>query len=162
MVPALRIVQGLSRIALGWIFLWAFFDKVFGLGFSTAGDKAWLDGVSPTYGFLKFGLTGIFAPAFQTLAGSAFVDWLFMLGLLGLGVALLLGIGMKIATYAGTLLLLLLYLAVVPPEHNPIIDEHIVYALLLWILYLNSAGEFFGLGKKWGKTTLVKKYPVLR
>ncbi|MFC4062642.1 hypothetical protein ACFOWE_30465, partial [Planomonospora corallina] len=26
---------GVARIALGWVFLWAFLDKMFGLGFAT-------------------------------------------------------------------------------------------------------------------------------
>ena len=33
------------RLATGFIFLWAFLDKTFGLGFSTPVERAWLDGV---------------------------------------------------------------------------------------------------------------------
>ena len=87
----------LLRIGLGWIFLWAFIDKVFGLGFATEAGKHWLTGASPTMGFLKFGTKGPLAGVFQAMAGSPVVDWLFMLGLLLIGLALILGIGMKIA-----------------------------------------------------------------
>jgi thiosulfate dehydrogenase [quinone] large subunit len=41
------------RIALGWIMLWPLLDKLFGLGFATTAEKAWLTGASPTLGFLK-------------------------------------------------------------------------------------------------------------
>ena len=38
----------LSRILLGFVFLWAFLDKTFGLGFATAAEKAWVAGGSPS------------------------------------------------------------------------------------------------------------------
>ena len=57
-----NLIWGILRLALGWIFLWAFLDKVFGLGFATTPEKSWINGVSPTYGFLKFGTTGILSP----------------------------------------------------------------------------------------------------
>jgi len=60
---------GVLRIALGLIFLWAFFDKLFGLGFNTARDKSWLLGNSPTSGFLS-SLNGWFSSVFNPLAGS--------------------------------------------------------------------------------------------
>ncbi|GMA18260.1 hypothetical protein GCM10025862_02810 [Arsenicicoccus piscis] len=41
-------------------------------------------------------------------------DWLFMLGLLGIGIALITGCGLKIAAWTGTLLLFLMYLAEFP------------------------------------------------
>jgi thiosulfate dehydrogenase [quinone] large subunit len=47
-------MMGLARIGLGWTFLWAFADKLWGLGFSTLPEKSWLAGASPTTGFLKF------------------------------------------------------------------------------------------------------------
>ncbi|MDP4010486.1 MAG: hypothetical protein Q8P37_01345 [Candidatus Spechtbacteria bacterium] len=145
---------------LGWIFFWPFLDKVFGLGFTTKAEQAWLNGGSPTTGFLKFGTKGPFADMFQNLAGNMFVDWIFMLGLLGIGIALILGIGMRIASYSGALMLLLMYFAVIPPEHNPFLDEHIIYALVLLILPMLGAGHHFGLGKWWNNMAPVKRFPI--
>ncbi len=148
------------RIVLGLVFLWTFLDKTFGLGFSTAADKSWLTGNSPTAGFLEFGTNGLLATTFQGMAGSAMVDWFFMLGMLGVGLALTLGIGMKIATYSGSLIMLLVYLAAFPPEHNPVFDEHIVYILLL--IYLkDKAGFKWGLREPWSKISIVKKNSFL-
>ncbi len=95
-------VQKILRVCLGFIFLWPFLDKTFGLGISTVHGKAWIDGVSPTAGFLAHA-HGPFGALFQNMSGSVLVDWLFMLGLLGVGLALMLGVGMKIAShhYAG-------------------------------------------------------------
>ena len=148
------------RIFLGWVFFWPFLDKVFGLGFTTKAEQAWLNGGSPTTGFLKFGTKGPFADMFQNLAGNMFVDWIFMLGLLGIGIALILGICMRIASYSGALLLLLMYLAVIPPEHNPFLDEHIIYALMLLILPMLGSGHHFGLGKWWNNMAPVKRFPI--
>ena len=162
MKNAKKYTYGLLRIFMGWIFFWAFIDKVFGLGFTTEPEKSWLVGGSPTMGFLKFGTKGPLAQIFQSIAGNGFVDWLFMLGLLLIGLSLILGIGMKIATKSGSLLMLLMYLAAMPPEHNPIIDEHLVYILVLLNLKLNNAGNHLGLGNRWSNTTLVQKYPILK
>lgn len=166
-------VWGLTRISLGFVFLWAFLDKLIGLGFSTCREaeggtvevmcqKAWLSGGSPTEGFLKFGTDGPFAEFYQSLAGNVFIDWLFMLGLLGIGVALVLGIGMKIAAYSGALMMLMMYTAALPPENNPVVDDHIVYALVLIGLLHVNGNQQYGLGQKWSKTSLVKQYPILK
>ena len=126
------------RISMGFVFLWAFLDKTFGLGFATTVEKAWINGGSPTSGFLSFAAKGPFAEIFHSLAGVAVVDWLFMLGLLGVGVALIFNRYIKWAAIAGSVMLLLMYLAVLPPENNPIIDDHIVYILVLAVLAIRN------------------------
>jgi thiosulfate dehydrogenase (quinone) large subunit len=150
-------LRGLLRIAMGWIFFWAFLDKLFGLGFATEAGKSWLNGTSPTAGFLNFATTGPLANIFQSLTGSTWVDWLFMLGLLFIGLALILGIAMRLACWSGALLMLLMYLAVLLPEHNPIIDEHIIYLLLLLLLLKSKAGYPLGLGSTWDGLSFVRK-----
>jgi len=159
---AVDYVWAALRIALGWIFLWAFLDKTFGLGFATEAKAAWIDGGSPTEGFLTFGTKGPFADLYQGLAGSAFADWLFMAGLLGIGLALVLGIGMRIAAVSGALLLVLMWTAALPPENNPFMDDHLVYAGLLIGLALARAGDTLGLGAAWGRLSLVRRHAWLR
>ena len=102
--PAARRALAALRIAFGLTFLWAFFDKLLALGYHTGYDQAgtldrfgpaaWIHGGSPTEGFLAFGADGPFKGFWNSLAGTAFADWAFMLGLLGIGVALTFGIGM--------------------------------------------------------------------
>jgi thiosulfate dehydrogenase [quinone] large subunit len=150
-----------ARIGLGFIILWAFLDKTFGLGFATKASNSWINGGSPTTGFLKFATSGIFEGLFTGLAGNAVVDVLFMLALLLVGVALILGVGMKIATISGGLLMLLLWMANVPPANNPILDEHIIYLILLIGLMKVRAGQTLGLGKWWSNMSLVKRFPIL-
>lgn len=158
----LSVVLGIARIALGWTFLWAFLDKTFGLGHETASADSWLDGGSPTSGFLGNATAGPFSDFYQGMAGHAWADWLFMLGLLGIGTALTLGIGMRIAATAGVALLVMMWTAVLPPENNPFLDDHLVYSLFLVVLVLTSAGKTLGFGKAWEKLPIVEKNPVLR
>lgn len=155
-------IWGILRISVGWVFLWAFLDKTFGLGFATLRENAWVLGNSPTSGFLQFATKGPFATIFQSMAGTVLVDWLVMLGFLGIGIALLFGVGIKIAGYSGALMMFLFYLAVLPPEHNPFLDEHIIYIFLLIGFTTVRCGEWFGFGKRWSKTKLVRKYPILK
>jgi thiosulfate dehydrogenase [quinone] large subunit len=139
------------RIALGFTFLWAFIDKLFGLGLATEPDSAWIAGGSPTYGFLAFGTAGPLAPLYQNLAGNPIIDALFMFGLFGLGVALLLGIGMRIASVGGPLLMLLMWSAHLPPANNPIIDQHLIYGLTIPALAAADIGRTWGLGAWWSE-----------
>lgn len=135
---------------MGWVFLWAFVDKVFGLGFETCRDsatqainvlceQAWLSGGSPTFGFLRYGTKGPFQEFFASLAGNPIIDWLFMLGLLGVGITLLSGRWVKWGAYIGVLMLAFMYVAgFIWPQHNPFLDEHLVYAVIM----LGLAGRF--------------------
>jgi thiosulfate dehydrogenase [quinone] large subunit len=85
-----------------------------------------------------------------------------MLGLLGIGLALILGVGMRFAAVAGTVMYVLMWSAVLPPENNPLIDDHILGALSLVALGLLNAGDTWGLGRRWARTEAVENYPVLR
>jgi thiosulfate dehydrogenase [quinone] large subunit len=170
---ALRYVAAVLRLSLGWVFLWAFLDKMFALGFATGrdpetgvvdrfGDAAWIHGGSPTEGFLTFAAKGPFADIYHNIAGAAWADWLFMLGLLGIGVALMLGVAMRLATISGVVMLVLMWSAVLPPENNPFMDDHIIYALTLILLALMGAGKTLGLGRIWERLTIVRRYTILK
>lgn len=143
------------RIVVGWIFLWAFLDKLFGLGYSTPGERAWINGGSPTFGFLD-NASGAFGGMFQAMAGgSAFFDWLFMAGLLGIGVAMITGAGVKIGAIAGTALVFMMYLATFPFGQegvtNPITTAHWLEAAALITVAATYAGDTFGLGRWWSR-----------
>ncbi|SCL33333.1 thiosulfate dehydrogenase [quinone] large subunit [Micromonospora rhizosphaerae] len=158
---AARYVFAGLRIALGWIFLWAFLDKMFGLGHATPAKNAWINGGSPTKGFLAFGATGPFKGLYNGIAGAAWADWLFMIGLAAIGLALVLGIGMRVAAVAGGILMVMMWTAVLPPENNPFMDDHLIYAGLLAGLALVGAGDTLGLGRAWARLPIVQRLPWL-
>jgi len=153
------------RILLGWSFLWAFLDKMFGLGFSTCRgfgpegtpassidfmcDAAMIQGGSPTFGYLNFATqashTGFL---FDWMAPSApdsinLADVGFMAALLLLGVALMLGIGTRIAAIGGAVMMLFMFLAGdVWPENNPVNSSHVVEMVVLLGIASVGPGRF--------------------
>ncbi len=167
-----RRVLAVLRIAFGFTFLWAFLDKLLALGFGTGvgedgttdrfGPAAWIHGSSPTEGFLKFGADGPFKGFYNAIGGTTFADWGFMLGLLCIGLALISGVGMRVAATAGAVMYLLMFTVALPPANNPLIDEHILGALTLVALGLLNAGSTWGLGHWWSRTEVVESHPVLR
>lgn len=159
--PAARYAWFAARVGMGFIFLWAFLDKMFGFGYATPAGKGWIDGGHPTKGFLS-GAKGPFAGFYKDLAGTTFADTLFMVGLAAIGVALLAGIGMRIAAASGALLMTMMYTVVLPPTTNPVIDEHLILAVLLIGLAAAGAGNTLGLGGWWARTPLVKRLPWLK
>jgi len=149
------------RLVLGWTLLWAFFDKLFGLGYATSSESAWINGGSPTSGYLQFAVSGPLSGFYQDLAGNGVVDALFMLALISVGVAVILGVGAKISGIAGAILMLTLWSTHIPPANNPITDDHIVYAILFVAMIFVQPGRWLGLGKWWSETQLVKRFPIL-
>jgi thiosulfate dehydrogenase [quinone] large subunit len=158
---AARYLLAGIRLALGWVFLWAFLDKAFGLGFATPSQRSWFNGGSPTNGFLA-SAKGPFSGFYHSIAGTGIADALFMTALLGVGLALLLGIGMRIAAGAGALLTVMMWSAVLPPASNPFMDDHLIYAAILIVLALLGAGTTLGLGRVWAATPLVHRAPWLK
>ncbi|SDK54031.1 thiosulfate dehydrogenase [quinone] large subunit [Nocardioides sp. YR527] len=177
-MPAARLLAVL-RIAFGLTFLWAFFDKLLALGFHTgaitneagtrtgidffAEGQAWINGGSPTEGYLSNvpehnWLQGMW----NDMAGVWWVDWLFMIGLLGVGLTLTLGIGMRVGAIAGAAMYTLMWFSSFPLEQNPIIDDHLLGALTVGVLALTYAGDTWGFGKQWARVPVVMHHGWLR
>ena len=101
----------ICHIGVGFFKIRTFFlDKFLGLGyfwynevqFGTDPEKSYLAGGSPTFGFLNFGTEGKFLQdVFQPLAGNAIVDFLFLFGLFGVGIALMTGAGRRLGGGGG-------------------------------------------------------------
>jgi thiosulfate dehydrogenase (quinone) large subunit len=170
--PVARYALGALRLVVGWTFLWAFFDKLFALGFSTGrdetgavdrfGDAAWINGGSPTEGFLKFGADGPFEGFYHAIAGATLTNWAFMFGLLAIGVSMSLGIFRRLGTLAGVVMYLMMWTVVLPPENNPITDDHILGAAAVLVLGLLGASRYLGLGCWWERQAIVQQYRILR
>ena len=157
-----RYVLAGLRLGMGWIFLWAFLDKLFGFGYSTPGAGSWINGGSPTKGFLSSAAAGPFSGFYHDIAGDGWADWLFMIGLAGIGLALLTGIAMRIGTIAGAVLMMMMWSVTLPPTDNPFLDYHVIFAGLLVALLLLGAGDTLGLHRWWSRTGVVHRFPWLR
>jgi len=161
------------RIAIGFVFLWAFLDKTFGLRYSTGSAKSWINGGSPTKGFLSSVEVGPFQSLFHSIAGTWWADTLFMLGMLGVGVALIAGVGLRLAAGAGALIMAMMWFAEFPfAQHtsagdpsgstNPLTDYHFIYAAVLLVVAATFAGDTWGLGRMWAKLPIVRDHAWLR
>ncbi|WP_264030758.1 DoxX family protein [Cellulosimicrobium sp. SH8] len=159
-----RHALALARLGGAVVFLWPFADKLLGLGYATPRERAWLAGAAPAQGYLEHGVQGPLAGTFTAMAGPV-TDWLFMLGLLGVGLALLLGIGLRVAAVSGALLFGMLWLSQWPfaaGSNNPVVDQHVLVVLLLVVLATTLAGDTWGLGRRWAALPLVRRAPWLR
>ncbi|NJP68478.1 hypothetical protein HCJ92_19805 [Streptomyces sp. ventii] len=162
-----------TRLMTAAIFLWAFADKAFGLGYATPGERSWVNGGSPTGGYLSSVDVGPMAGVFNSWAGSTAVDVLFMGGLLAVGVALLAGVALWPAALGGGLMMLMMWVAAWPPAReladgtpsmstNPLVDHHLLYVAVLVVLAATAAGHHAGLGRRWEEAPLARRFPWLR
>ncbi len=157
---SVRVLLPLTRIALGFVYLWAFIDKLFGLGLATPAAGSVLAGQSPSAGYLGH-TEGALSGVFRAMAGNPLVDALFMLGLGAVGAALVTGVCLWLAALGGSFVMGGIYLSALPLANNPIIDEHLVYVLLGWLLAALGAGRFAGLGTVWSTLPFVRRAPWL-
>lgn len=146
-------ILAILRVALGWLFFYAGITKVMNQAWSAKGYLlssktfpefyAWLasDGVLPVVDFInKWGLTL-------------------------LGVALILGICVRLASLLGALMMVMYWFPVLTfPKvaHGYIVDEHIIYALVLIYFAAVRAGRTYGLENACARLPLCSKYPGLR
>jgi thiosulfate dehydrogenase [quinone] large subunit len=166
-------MAALLRIGLGLLYLWAFVAQALGVGyadekttasgehiswgwyFSYDSAKGWISSGfthSPTAPFIG-GTHGPVAPLLQHLpTGVDDFGWMFALA--GLGIALTLGIFMKIAGWGGLVLNLMIWFSGFPPSSNPVIDgEHMAFAFSILLLMYLHAGNRWGLGRWWSRHT---------
>lgn len=126
------------RLVFGFLFFFAGWSKLTAEGWTASG-------------FLQ-NATGPFASWFQSLAGNGVVDFLNMWGLTLIGVALILGLLVRTASFFGIVLMGLYYFAdFVGNTAHGFIDEHIIYIIVL-ILFLVG-----GFGHVWGLDALVER-----
>lgn len=169
-------IFGLLRLSLGFMFLWAFADKWIGLGFSTCFDsktgvttmlcdQSVLGGHSSTFDFLhNLSKDNLFYDFFHSLATNPMVDFLFMFTLMILGVGLMLGVLVRIASILGILLMIAMWASLLNLNggtSNPFVDYHIVYLLAMFGILITNKNQKFGLGKWWQSQNVVKKYQWL-
>lgn len=120
------------RVALGWVFLSAGFDKLLAEGGWSAA------------GYLR-GATGPLAGFFQSLAGVPWVDQLNAWGLTLVGVALIVGAAVRWSSFCGILLMLLYYVAHFEQNTaNGWLDNHVYYSLVLLTFLVVGAGKWYG------------------
>src|SRR3989344_2158436 len=137
MTQSQKISLVILRVSLGLLYLYAGFSKII--------DPTWSAG-----GYLNSAKAGtdfyawLASPAMLPLT-NLINEW----GLFLLGVSLVLGLGVRISSLLGILLMVLYYIPLGFPYPNPhalIVEEHVIYAAALFVLYAAKAGRLWGMG----------------
>lgn len=142
------------RLSLGWLFFYAGITKVLNPAWSAAG-------------YLKGAKT--FVEFYQWLASPGIlpaVDFVNEWGLTLLGLSLIFGVFVQLSSILGAVLMLLYYLPILDfPYPNPysyLVDEHIIYALVLLLFASLRAGRVWGLENWCSNLPICSKFPRLR
>jgi thiosulfate dehydrogenase [quinone] large subunit len=171
--PVTGAALAVLRIATGFVFLWAFLDKTFGLHYATGAGKGWIHGGSPTKGFLSSVDVGPFQSLFHSMAGTWWANGLFMLAMLGIGLAVMAGVALRASAVAGVLVLAMMWFAEFPlaqttsagapsMSSNPLVDYHVIYAISLVVLAVTAAGSTWGWGRTWARLPFVRDHSWAR
>jgi len=133
----LKIPIFLLRIALGFLFFYAGFSKIVDPQWSA---KGYLENAQTLSGFYQW---------LSSLDILPLVNFLNEWGTTLIGVSLILGAFVRISTITGILLMLLYYIPILHfpyvGDHSFLIDEHILYILVLVLLFYAKAGTIWGL-----------------
>lgn len=144
----------LLRISIGSLFFCAGITKVLNPGWSAAG---YLNNAKTFVGFYHW----LASPEIIPFT-NFFNEW----GLTLIGVALILGIFVRLSSVLGAGMMILYYFPIlVFPKVGTnayIIDEHIIYALVFLLLASMSAGRIWGLENWCSNLPICRRYPKLR
>ena len=149
-----KISLFLLRISIGWMFFYAGITKVI--------NPEW-----SAQGYLKVAKT--FVGFYQWLTNPGIlqiVNFVNEWGLTLLGISLILGIGVRLSSILGAILVLLYYFPILdfpyPNPHSFLVDEHIIYAFTLLLLAGLRAGRVWGLENWCSNLPICSKFPRLR
>ena len=147
------------RIAMGWVLFQGGIVKVL--------DPEWT-----AAGFLQFAIPegNPFMSLWQNFAGNPTIDFLVAWGLTLTGLGLILGVLVRWNAFWGAVMMLFFWAASLhgglaqglPFEHGWVVDDHLVYAILLFGLGAFGAGRIFGLDAIIEKSEFVQKNAWLK
>ncbi len=143
------------RVSMGWLMLYAGITKIL--------DPNWT-----AEGYLRNAKT--FAGFYAMLADSSFLPFINFInewGLTLLGLSLILGIFVRLSSVFGIVLMLLYYFPVlefpyIPGGHAFIVDDHIIYASILFFFATSKPGRIWGLETWCSNLPICSKYPKIR
>lgn len=142
------------RIAMGWMMFYAGITKILNPEWSSVG---YLKNAKSFTGFYQWLVNPGVLPIVNFVN-----EW----GLTLLGISLILGIFVRLSSILGAILMLLYYFPILsfpyPNPHSYIVDEHIIYALVLLLFASFRAGRVFGLENWCYNLPICSKFPRLR
>lgn len=144
----------LLRISLGWFYFYAGITKLIDPSWSAAG---YLSGAKTFPFFYHWLLQPQIIPV---------VNFINELSLTLLGISLILGLFVRLSSWLGVLLMILYYLVILdfpyPNAHAFLVDEHIIYILVLAFFATIGAGRIWGLENWCSGLPICSRFPRLR
>ena len=154
MIQSQKITLLLLRLATGWLMFYAGITKVLNPEWTAAG---YLQGAKTLPGLFQW---------FALPANIGWVNFVNEWGLTLLGISLILGVFVRLSSIAGVLLMALYYLPVltfpIVGTHSYIVDQHVIYALVLIFFAVIRAGRYYGLENWCAKLPICSRFPRLR
>lgn len=140
------------RLLMGWIFLWAGFDKLIN-GFTAEG-------------FLLHATSGPLQSWFNDLGASStalsVIDPLVTYSQVLMGFAIFFGAATRLTLFFAAVMMFLFYIAQFPPEHDLFVDYYIVYIITYAMLGALGAGRVVGADQYVERLSIVRKFPRLK
>jgi len=144
----------LLRLATGWLMLYAGLKKVLDPTWSAIG---YLNSAKTFPGFYHWLAQPNILPTINFIN-----EW----GLTLLGISLIIGLFVRLSSILGAILMVLYYFPVLTfPYIKPnsyLVDEHIIYALILVYFAAVRAGRIWGLENWCSRLPICSKFPRLR
>ncbi len=143
----------LLRISMGWLMFYAGYSKLIKPGWSAVG---YMKGAKTFTGFYNWLMSPGILPVVNFLN-----EW----GLTFLGISLILGVGVRLSATLGGVLMLLYYFPLgfpYPSANSIIVDDHIIYALILFFFAAIRAGRYWGLEVWCSRLPICSRFPGLR
>ncbi len=141
------------RIAMGWMYFYAGITKVIDPTWTAEG---YIKGAKNFTWFFQWLLSPQILPVVNFLN-----EW----GLTLLGVSLILGIGVRLSSILGAILMMMYYVALpfpYPNAHSLVVDEHMIYTAVLLFFAAVRAGRTGGLEEWCSNLPICVKFPKLR
>lgn len=147
---ALGLVVSL-RVVLGWVLFYAGITEVL--------DPTWT-----ASGYLANGVPDAnpFAGVWIAMAGTPMVDVLVQWGLTLTGLGLIVGAPGRWNAFRGSFIMLVFRASSLPLEHAVVVDQHVVYVLVLASVATLGADRVAGPDRILESTALVERHPRLR
>jgi thiosulfate dehydrogenase [quinone] large subunit len=146
------------RIVMGWILFQGGISKVLDPSWTAAGFLTHLPEGNPFVGF------------FGAMAGNGLIDMLNAWGLTLTGLGLILGALTRFNAFWGAVMMMFYWMASLtggllqgfPLEHGYFVDDHLVYAVLLFGLGAIGAGRILGVDGLLEKVQFVREHPTVK
>ncbi len=142
------------RVGVGVIFLWAGLEKVIGgegawsaagfLGFGTGGTLGWPFVTGGAEGVIYNPTHDMWVSFSTNDLAMSLINILVPYGQIGIGIGLILGLLTRFSAAMGTLMMVLFFFAAWDFEFG-IVNQHLTYALVTFVLGYLGTGNFFGL-----------------